>query len=82
MTMMKVLEQKGHLKRSSEDKAHVYEPSESRLKVVGSMVTEFLNRVFDGSAEPLLAHLVDQKHITREELAEIAKLRSQPRGKK
>jgi predicted transcriptional regulator len=39
------------------------------------MVTEFLNRVFDGAAEPLLAHLVEQKHITREELAEIAKLR-------
>jgi len=82
MTMMKVLEQKGHLKRSALDKAHVYEPSESRPKVVGSMVTEFLNRVFNGSAEPLLAHLVDQKHITREELAAIAKLRSEPKGKK
>ncbi|MCU1328862.1 MAG: transcriptional repressor, CopY family [Bryobacterales bacterium] len=82
MTMMKVLEQKGHLKRSAEDKAHVYQPSESRLKVVGSMVTEFLNRVFDGSAAPLLAHLVDQKHITREELAQIAKVRSEPTGKK
>jgi predicted transcriptional regulator len=75
MTMMKVLEQKGHLRRSADDKAHVYEPIEPRTKVVGNMVTEFLNRVFDGAAEPLLAHLVEQKHITREEMAEIAKMR-------
>ena len=75
MTMMKVLEQKGHLRRSSEDKAHVYEPVQPKLKVVGGMVTEFLNRVFDGAAEPLLAHLVEQKHITREEMAEIARIR-------
>jgi predicted transcriptional regulator len=75
MTMMKVLEQKGHLRRSADDKAHVYEPIEPRTKVVGNMVTEFLNRVFDGAAEPLLAHLVEQKHITREEMAEIARMR-------
>ncbi len=75
MTMMKVLEQKNHLRRTSEEKAHMYAPVEQKRAVISEMVREFVNRVFDGSAEPLLAHLVDNKQISREELAEIAKLR-------
>lgn len=75
MTMMKVLEQKNHLRRTSDEKAHVYLPVEPRRQVLSEMVREFVNRVFDGSAEPLLAHLVDNNQITREELAEIARLR-------
>ncbi|HXJ40500.1 MAG TPA: BlaI/MecI/CopY family transcriptional regulator [Bryobacteraceae bacterium] len=75
MTMMKVLEQKGHLRKSSEDKAHIYTPAQPQRNVIGDMVREFVNRVFDGSAEPLLAHLVEDKRITPAELAEIARMR-------
>lgn len=75
MTMMKVLEQKSHLRRTSDEKAHVYLPVAPKRQVISAMVREFINRVFDGSAEPLLAHLVDDKQITKEDLAEIAKLR-------
>jgi predicted transcriptional regulator len=39
------------------------------------MVKEFVNRVFNGSAEPLLVHLVQEHKLSREDLEEIAKLR-------
>jgi predicted transcriptional regulator len=39
------------------------------------MVREFVNRVFNGSAEPLLVHLVEEGDLTREDLEEIARLR-------
>jgi predicted transcriptional regulator len=39
------------------------------------MVREFIDRVFNGSAEPLLVHLVDQKELSPEDLEEIARLR-------
>ncbi len=35
------------------------------------MVREFINRVFNGSAEPLLAHLVEDRHLTEGDLEEI-----------
>jgi predicted transcriptional regulator len=37
------------------------------------MVREFVNRVFNGSAEPLLLHLVEDQHLTEQDLEEIRK---------
>jgi predicted transcriptional regulator len=41
-------------------------------------VREFVNRVFNGSAEPLLVHLVEEHNLSREDLEEIANLRRKP----
>src|ERR1035441_1962838 len=57
MTLMKILETKGHLTKSSAERAHVYRPTQPKQQVIGGMVREFVNRVFNGSAEPLLVHL-------------------------
>src|ERR1700728_1603647 len=58
MTMMNILEQKGYLKKNQAARASVYQPSQPQQQVIRSMVREFLDRVFNGSAEPLVAHLV------------------------
>ena len=54
MTMMNILEQKGYLKKRQDDRAYVYTPSRPEKQVIRSMVREFVDRVFNGSAEPLL----------------------------
>ena len=74
MTMMGILEAKGYLKRNRDAKAYVYRPTKGKSKVLGSMVSDFVNRVFDGSAKPLLVHLVENEHLSQEELDEIAGL--------
>ena len=74
MTMMGILESKGHLKRTSEERAYVYRPARPKSKVVGKMVRDFVDRVFDGSAKPLLVHLVENDHLSQKELDEIALL--------
>jgi len=73
MTMMNILEQKGYLKKNQGDRAYVYEPTQPQSQVIRSMVREFLDRVFNGSAEPLLAHLVEDRHLTEKDLDEIRK---------
>jgi len=75
MTMMKILEQKKYLKKTQADRAYVYRPAQPKRQVVGAMVREFVNRVFNGSAEPLLVHLVEENHLSQEDLEEIARLR-------
>lgn len=75
MTMMKILEQKKYLKKTQADRAYVYRPAQPKRQVIGAMVREFVNRVFNGSAEPLLVHLVEEHNLSREELDEIAQLR-------
>jgi BlaI family penicillinase repressor len=76
MTMMKILEQKKYLKKTLVDRAHVYRPSQPKGTVIGAMVREFVNRVFNGSAEPLLVHLVEEHGLSPEDLREITELRA------
>jgi len=74
MTMMKILERKGYLKKDLTDRAYVYRPAQPRHQVVKAMVTEFLGRVFNGAAEPLLVHLVEDRKLDRKDLEELARL--------
>lgn len=82
MTMMGILEQKGRLARDGGDRAYVYTPTEPAGQVVGSMVQDFIKRVFNGSAKPLLVHLVENRDITEGEIREIGKLLREKRRKK
>jgi predicted transcriptional regulator len=82
MTMMGILEQKGHLKKSADERAYVYTPVQAQREVLGNMVQDFVKRVFNGSAKPLLVHLIEDKKISPEELDEITKLLKDKRRKK
>jgi BlaI family transcriptional regulator, penicillinase repressor len=77
MTMMNILEQKGYLKKKPRDRAFVYEPSKPQQQVIRSMVREFVDRVFNGAAEPLLLHLVEDEKLTAKDLEEIRRASKQ-----
>ena len=74
MTMMNILEQKGHLKRKQVDRAYLYESTKPRAQVTRGMVREFVDRVFNGSAEPLLLHLVEDEKLTEKDLDEMKRI--------
>ena len=74
MTMMRVLERKGHVKAKRANRAFVYRPSRPERQVVRSMVREFVDRVFNGSAQPLLVHLVEDRRLSPKELEELERL--------
>ena len=67
LTMMKILEQKGYVRKTREDRAFVYRPSRPRQQVIGSMVREFVDRVFDGASRPMLLHLVKQTKLSEKD---------------
>ena len=73
-TMMNILEAKGHLEKQPGEKAQVYVPVRPQHAVVRSMVREFVDRVFDGSARPLLVHLVKEKGLTDRERRALQRL--------
>lgn len=73
LTVVGILEQKGHLQRAGkEGRAHTYVPTQERRAVVTAMVKEFVGRLFDGSARPLLLNLAEEKELTQEDLAALA----------
>jgi predicted transcriptional regulator len=73
LTMLKVLETKGHLTKRRENALYVYRPTRSKRVVVRSMVREFLDRLFDGSAEPLLVHLIEDRKLSEAQLDRLAR---------
>lgn len=82
LTMMGILERKGHLTKRAGERAYIFTPAVSRDQVVNSMVDEFVGRVFNGSAHPLLVHLARDRNIPAQELEEIEKLLQERRKKK
>jgi predicted transcriptional regulator len=64
MTMMKVLDDKGYLQKTMVERAHVYKPTKPRSQVVGAMVRDFVDRVFDGASASLLLHLAKDARLT------------------
>jgi len=74
MTMMNILETKGYLKKRRQDRAFVYRAAHPRNQIIGGMLREFIDRVFNGSAEPLLVHLVKSRQIRQKELQKIMRM--------
>jgi BlaI family transcriptional regulator, penicillinase repressor len=74
MTMMKILEEKGRLKKRRQDRAYVYQAAQPQNTVIRAMIREFVDRVFNGSAEPLLLHLVKDRRISRRDLDKISRM--------
>ena len=74
MTMMKILEEKGYLTKTQVERAHVYRPSRPRQQVMGAMVRDFVDRVFDGAAGGLLLHLAGDRRLTKAERDRIREL--------
>jgi BlaI family penicillinase repressor len=74
MTMMNILESKGHLVKRPEGRAFVYEPSQARTQVVSGMVQDFVDRVFDGAAQPLVLSLIKERKLSKQDLEEISRL--------
>ena len=74
MTMMKILETKGYLKKTRQDRAFLYRPTRPKNQVIGGMLREFIDRVFNGAAEPLVVHLVKDKRLKERDLQKIVRM--------
>jgi len=74
MTMMKILETKGYLKNRRQDRAFLYRPAHPKNQIIRGMIREFIDRVFNGSAEPLLVHLVKSQHLRERDLQKIVRM--------
>jgi predicted transcriptional regulator len=74
MTMMNVLEDKGYLQKKSNGRAHVYTPTKPRHQVVGAMVRDFVDRVFDGASGSLLLHLTRDSRLSERQRKAVQRI--------
>lgn len=73
-TVMKVLEQKGFLSAAKHDKAHIYTPTLTRDAYSSGALKRVTERLYGGRAAPMVAQLLDESELTREELTHLRDL--------
>jgi predicted transcriptional regulator len=74
--MLRVLEEKGHIRHAEEGLKYVYVPVVAREKAKRSAVKHVLDTFFSGSPEQIVAALLDVsgERLTREELDRMSDL--------
>ncbi|HEY7335455.1 MAG TPA: BlaI/MecI/CopY family transcriptional regulator [Bryobacteraceae bacterium] len=72
--MLRILEEKGHVRHQAEGLKYVYLPTLAREKAKRSAVKHLLDTFFDDSPEQIVAALLDvsSTRLTREELDRMA----------
>ncbi len=74
--MLRVLEEKGHVKHQAEGLKYVYVPTVGRDKAKRSAVKHVMETFFNGSPEQIVAALLDvaSTRLTREELDRMSEM--------
>jgi BlaI family transcriptional regulator, penicillinase repressor len=75
-TLLRILEEKGHLRHEKDGVRHMYVPTVARDAAQRSMMSHLLNTFFGGSSKAALATLLDvaERPLTKSEREELIKL--------
>lgn len=80
-TLLRGLEEKGAVSHEAQDRTFVFFPLVKEHEFQQSATRDLVERVFGGSVGSLVAHLLKNEDVSREEIEEIRKLINW-RGKK
>ena len=75
-TLLNRLVKKGALGFSKEGRLYLYRPLAAEKDCVDVASASFLDRVFGGSLEPMLAHFVEHRKLSRRQIEELKRLLS------
>lgn len=73
LTIIRVLERKGHLTHRAEGRAHIYRARRQAEKSRNKMLSHLISQVFGGSPASLVLHLVETGDLTEDDLGEVRK---------
>jgi BlaI family transcriptional regulator, penicillinase repressor len=74
VTTLNTMVEKQFAERTQQGNAYIFEARVSEDDVSHGMLSEFVNRVFDGSAMSLLLNLIDSEQIDADEFTELRRL--------
>jgi predicted transcriptional regulator len=73
-TMLRVMSDKGQVRREGSGRGATWSAAVSQQKTERGMVRRMVDRVFDGAADRLVAHLVEGGELSDDQLAGLRKL--------
>jgi predicted transcriptional regulator len=80
LKLLQIMTDKRLVRRDESARRHVYEAAYTEAETQQQLVSDLLDRVFNGSAATLVMHALAATKPSPEELAEIRTLLDRPRG--
>ena len=74
ITMLNIMVRKGYLRRKKEGKSLFFSPKVAQKGVVGRIVGDLLDRVFDGSASAMVLNVIETADLDADEVAQLRRL--------
>ena len=74
LTILRTLEKKGHIKHESEGRAHRYVPLVDKAEAQEGAVRRITRKLFSGSTELLMAHLLSERGLSDDQLRRLRAL--------
>jgi predicted transcriptional regulator len=71
LTMLRILESKGHVRHTKQGRAFVYRPMSARDQAEETAIRLLLRRFFKNSPELLVLNLIERKQISATELERL-----------
>jgi predicted transcriptional regulator len=71
LKLMQLMTEKGLLERDESERSHIYRPAVPEKKVKKRLLSDLLDRAFDGSTASMVQQLLSAKRATPKELDEI-----------
>ena len=74
LTILRTLEKKGHLRHEAQGRAHRFVPLVQKAEAQEGAVQRVTRKLFSGSSELLMAHLLNERGLTEEQLRRLRAL--------
>jgi predicted transcriptional regulator len=74
LKLLQIMTTKGLVKRTEDNRAHVYEANQPAEKTKQQFATDVLQRVFRGSTSQLMQHALAGRRSSKKEIDELRKL--------
>jgi|SRR5215510_8097569 len=71
LTIVRVLERKGHLTHRVEGKTHIYRAKDKQERTQRRVLDHLIEQLFGGSATAMVLHLVETGDLTEDDLREV-----------
>jgi predicted transcriptional regulator len=82
LTMLRLLEQKGHVEHTEEGRAHRFHAVVDRDQAGVGAIDRILDKIFGGSRELLVAHLVRDRKLSADEIRRVRRMLGQKKEDK
>ncbi len=74
LTLMRILEQKGYLKREKQGRAHVYMPAVSRKQARSRAIKHMARSFFGGSPEALMLGIIESEKLDGKDIERLRQM--------